>query len=128
MSDFREQFRSAGVLPSGPVSPWPKDRKIVEQKHYVTVEGPDGTSTVHDTEVKVGFGKMAKGLGRSVSAAFKNGRVSEEVRNERYDICQRCPHFIEDKKRCSQCGCFMAAKTWLGGPKELLCPKDKWVR
>ena len=82
----------------------------------------------HATKVTAGLGKMAKGLARNVGQAIVNGKVSEEIRNERYDTCKACPFFIEDSKRCSECGCFMEAKTWIGGDPDMLCPKQKWSR
>lgn len=79
-------------------------------------------------KVKASAGQMAKGLLKTGMQAVKNGRVTEEIRNERYDTCKACPFFIEDSKRCSECGCFMEAKTWIGGDPDLLCPKKKWSR
>jgi hypothetical protein len=47
--------------------------------------------------------------------------VSREVREERYSICKMCPQY--DGTRCVQCGCFIAAKTWMPHEK---CPAGKW--
>lgn len=82
----------------------------------------------HATKVTAGLGRMAKGLVRNVGQAIAHGKVSEEVRNERYETCKACPFFVEDSKRCSECGCFMEAKTWIGGDPNALCPKQKWGR
>lgn len=82
----------------------------------------------HDTKVKASLGRMAGGVLRAAGQALTHGKVSEEIRNERYDTCKQCPHFIEESKRCSECGCFMEAKTWIGGDPKKLCPKKKWAR
>ena len=82
----------------------------------------------HDKKVKASIQQMAGGLVGNIGRAIQHGRVSAEIREERYDTCKACPHFIEKSKRCSECGCFMEAKTWVGGPPDLLCPKKKWSR
>jgi len=74
------------------------------------------------------MGKMAAGLMKTAGQAFKHGRVSKEVREERYDTCKACPFFDEKSKRCKDCGCFMEAKTWVGGDPDMLCPQKKWKR
>ena len=79
-------------------------------------------------KVNASTGKMAKGLLKTAGQAFRHGKVSAEIREERYDTCKSCPFFIEDSKRCSECGCFMEAKTWVGGDPNTLCPKQKWSR
>lgn len=112
---FAEQFRSGGELPSGPVSPWPQDREILPREHF----------TGH---VKASAGDMAKGLLRTAALAAANGRVTAEVREERLKTCIECPHFIEGKARCSLCGCFMKAKTWVKADPNQLCPAKKWDR
>jgi hypothetical protein len=49
--------------------------------------------------------------------------LSEEDRNVRYDICKSCEHFISLTAQCSQCGCFMKAKTYIPFSE---CPVGKW--
>lgn len=83
---------------------------------------------IHDTAVKASIADMAKGLFKNAQYAIKDGRVHPDIREERYNICKQCPHFIEASKRCSECGCFMEAKTWLGSDPKYLCPKNKWSR
>ena len=119
-----EDLRSAGVLPSGPVSAWPQERNVagpgMQQAKKALTQQPA------QPKVKPGLGKMAKGLARTAGQAFVNGRVSAKVREKRYDICKACPAFRPDDKRCSECGCFMEAKTWVGGDPDRLCPLAKW--
>lgn len=115
-----EELSHNGVVPAGPVSAWPKERHdaLLERQGQI----------VHQTKVNASPLQMAKGLVRNVGQAVVHGKVSSEVREERYDTCKNCPFFIEDSKRCSECGCFMEAKTWIGGDPKLLCPKQKWSR
>lgn len=54
--------------------------------------------------------------------------VSEEVRNEKINICRLCEHYInkedQEKGDCGLCGCDMIAFTWskyMG-----ICPKGKF--
>lgn len=74
------------------------------------------------------LGKMAGGLVRTAGQAVRHGKVSGEIREERYDICKKCPFFDAESKRCTDCGCFMEAKTWVGGDPDMLCPQKKWSR
>lgn len=117
-----EDLRSAGVLPSGPVSAWPKERNVAGP-------GMKG-SKAHTPEPKIkpSIAGLAKGLGKVAYQSITNGKVSFEVREERYDTCKACPAFRESDKRCSECGCFMEAKTWIGGDPDQLCPLKKWDR
>lgn len=45
-----------------------------------------------------------------------------EMAKARMDICKVCPKF-RFKAVCSDCGCFMPAKTLL---KNAECPQNKW--
>lgn len=75
------------------------------------------------------FTDMAKGFIGSatdvVTGAIKGKGVMviEEIYNQRMDMCQKCEFFIKDSKRCSQCGCFMEAKSRF---KNTYCPVGKW--
>lgn len=119
--DIREELKSAGVYPSGPVSAWPQERN---EALMATIGG----RVEHDKKVKASATKMAKGLVQAAGSMMRHGKVSSEVREERYNTCKGCPAFIEDSKRCSECGCFMEAKTWVGGDPKMLCPLKKWER
>jgi len=122
--DILQELSCNGVPPTGPVSAWPRSR----HRQLVATSQAANPRPVHATKVNAGLGKMARGLVGNVGQAIVNGKVSEEIRNERYDTCKNCPFFIEDSKRCSECGCFMEAKTWIGGDPNALCPKKKWSR
>lgn len=74
------------------------------------------------------IGKMAKGLVKTAGQAIRHGKVSSEIREERYNTCKACPLFNPESKRCNDCGCFMEAKTWVGGDPDALCPQQKWSR
>jgi len=129
--DIREELKSAGAYPTGPVSAWPEIRNESLRNTYGAeqaerVKASPGVE--HASEVKTSPVKMARGLAKSASQALRYGKVSEVIRNERYDTCQACPAFIENSKRCSECGCFMEAKTWIGGDPKALCPLKKWER
>ena len=122
--DIREELKTDGVYPQGPVSAWPKER------HDRLTEAVQAASSKphHATKVKASPRKMAGGLFKAASQVIRHGNVSAEIRNERYDTCKACPAFVENSKRCSECGCFMEAKTWVGGDPDALCPLKKWER
>lgn len=120
----REELKSAGVYPSGPVSAWPRSRhdRLTEQVKQ------EAGAQEHTTRVEASVGKMGRGLLKTAGQALRHGRVSAEIRNERYNTCKACPLFDPESKRCTDCGCFMEAKTWVGGNPDMLCPKQKWSR
>lgn len=117
--EIREELKSAGVYPTGVVSAWPKER----HDKLMAAAGRK-----HETKVKAGAGEMAKGLIRTAGQAMRHGKVSAEIREERYNTCKACPAFIEKTKRCSECGCFMEAKSWVAGNPDTLCPLKKWSK
>lgn len=51
------------------------------------------------------------------------GRVSDEVKAARLDICKQCPFFMKLSKQCRKCGCIMTLKTAL---PHASCPVGKW--
>ena len=108
---FAEQFRSGGALPSGPVSPWPKGRRIQKAD-----------------KIKATGKEMFKSAIQNAGRAMKGGSVTPEVRNERFDTCRACPSFIKNSGRCKECGCFMKVKTWINANPDELCPLKKWDR
>ena len=122
--ELMEELKSGGAYPTGPCSAWPEERHQAltmsaapARKHAIPVQSRN---------VKATSKKMLNGLIRTAGQAIRNGKVSAEIRNERYKTCQECPSFIADSKRCSECGCFMEAKTWVNGDKSFLCPLNKW--
>lgn len=119
--DIREELKSAGAYPTGPVSAWPQERNE-------SLMRAAGKATTHAKKVKASPSRMAKGLATAAGSMIRHGKVSSEVREERYNTCKACPAFIEGSKRCSECGCFMEAKTWVGGDAKVLCPLKKWER
>jgi len=123
--DIREELKTDGVYPTGPVSAWPQERN---NALMLQIKEQASAQAKHATKVKASAGKMAGGLLKTAGQVMRHGRVSEMIRNERYETCKACPAFIEDSKRCSECGCFMEAKTWVGGDPNMLCPLRKWER
>jgi len=47
--------------------------------------------------------------------------VSEATQEARMNVCLTCPHRTDD--RCSQCGCYVAKKTWVAKEE---CPLGFW--
>ena len=117
--NIREELKSAGVYPTGACSAWPLERH--EKLMAEAMPSPK-------KKVEASVGKMAGGLLKSAGQVLINGKVKKEIREERYDTCKACPFFVKESKRCSDCGCFMEAKTWIGGDPDQLCPQKKWRR
>lgn len=49
--------------------------------------------------------------------------IDQVTANQRLDICKQCPKLIKLTNQCSECGCFMVAKTKL---EKATCPLGKW--
>lgn len=125
--NLAEELACDGVYPSGPVSAWPRERN----EKIMTLLNPNkhkNGKVNHATKVKASAKDMITGFSKATGQAVRFGKVSSEVRNERFNTCKGCPSFIEDSKRCSECGCNMQAKTWIGGDPKNLCPLQKWAR
>ena len=71
---------------------------------------------------------------KSLKAFIKGEQVivPQEVAEERWEICKKCPHLLYDevnpdtnKKdgRCTHCGCFMNVKCHYACAE---CPIEKW--
>lgn len=69
------------------------------------------------------FQKFLKDVNQGKSEGNGSIIVSQEKRLERVDICNQCPHFNSDSKRCYKCGCFMEIK-WRF--KKSSCPINLW--
>lgn len=46
-----------------------------------------------------------------------------ELARARLDLCEACPHYKKELRKCSQCGCYMPVKTKL---TKAVCPVKKW--
>ena len=119
---YSEQFRSGGELPKGPVSPWPKGREIR------TLDSFHSVNPKSEPAIKASKAEMATGLIKTAGQALRRGNCSPEIRTERLETCFQCPDYKKDQGRCSLCGCYMKAKSWVGGDPKKLCPRKKWVR
>lgn len=121
---LREFLRSAGELPIGPCSAWPRSRNKKAQEIVTNsvAQGP------HARKVRASLGQQVKNLAKSAGQVAAGGKVGAEVREERMETCRGCPSLIQGTERCSECGCFMAAKTWINADPNKLCPLQKWAR
>lgn len=68
------------------------------------------------------FQKFLKDVGQG-SASGNAVLVSEEQRLKRQELCNECPSFNKESKRCRECGCFMEIK-WRFTKAE--CPMNIW--
>jgi hypothetical protein len=115
---------TAGLRASGlkPVPPAPAAQAPVAAAPPAVAAKP-ATSQPAVQQQYPGVWTMAQTFTASASqfAASGGKTVSREVREERLAICKMCQQF--DGTRCIQCGCFIAAKTWMPHEK---CPAGKW--
>ena len=50
-------------------------------------------------------------------------QVSDEVQQQRMEICRSCEEYDESQVRCMKCGCFLEPKTRFALDS---CPSGKW--
>lgn len=50
-------------------------------------------------------------------------QVSDEVKNQRLEICRSCDKYDVEQIRCKECGCFLEPKTGFSLDS---CPLGKW--
>jgi len=51
-------------------------------------------------------------------------QVSEEIKNQRLEICRKCEKYDAQQIRCIECGCFLEFKASFSLDS---CPLEKWV-
>lgn len=49
--------------------------------------------------------------------------VSDDIKKDRLEICQKCEHVDKEKVKCLMCGCKLSIKT---GWTTSSCPIEKW--
>jgi len=61
-----------------------------------------------------------------VKNAIRTGafQVSDEVKNQRMEICRNCEKYDADQIRCIECGCFLESKVSFSLDS---CPLEKWT-
>jgi hypothetical protein len=73
-------------------------------------------------------------VGRHVANLFRSARrfvasglrlAPKSIRQARLTICQACPKYDQQQRRCTVCGCVNSAKVWVAADQ---CPLDppKW--
>ena len=80
-----EELRSAGVLPEGPCSAWPKersDRLESQVRKEQAAKFKSATKEEQATKVKAGLTEQAGGLFRTAKNLTRGGMVNKEIRNE----------------------------------------------
>lgn len=50
-------------------------------------------------------------------------KLSENLKEERLDICKGCKFFLSTTQQCKKCGCYMP---WKASLPHAECPKKKW--
>lgn len=69
--------------------------------------------------------QMAQNTVTSAIDYIKDGmkNASDEEIARRLSICEECPLYNKEQRRCTDCGCFVSIKTVARSAR---CPKDKW--
>lgn len=124
--------RERNVPGEGMHAAWASNRKPVQKSEnmqmmpiHEPMSEPDNRSITANAGpgIKAGAIDMAKGLVRSAATLVTQGRASQAERDSRLEVCNGCSSYIANQKRCSECGCFMEAKTWIKGAT---CPLGYW--
>jgi len=61
--------------------------------------------------------------GVTILDVFNRTPASEEIAENRINICKGCPELLSMTHQCKKCGCFMSIKTKMQAAK---CPLGKW--
>lgn len=69
------------------------------------------------------FREMLLKKAAAAKEALEHVVASEELAAERMAICQDCPALTKLTRQCTECGCFVFAKTKL---QHASCPLKKW--
>jgi hypothetical protein len=123
--DWRALFGTIDVSTSGVRGNALKP--VTTPAHVAHAPQPPATTAAASTQQPAvqypGYWTMAQTVTASAAQFVASGgkTVSREIREERLSICKLCPQY--DGTRCIQCGCFIAAKTWMAHEK---CPAAKW--
>ena len=62
---------------------------------------------------------------QNVASTVLINKVSAEVQEYRYEICQGCEKLYKPTDTCKACGCFMKVKTWM---PDKYSPLNKWPK
>jgi hypothetical protein len=54
---------------------------------------------------------------------IKESLVDNQTRENRLNLCKKCPNLFALTGNCKLCGCFVSLKTKLKNQK---CPIEKW--
>lgn len=69
--------------------------------------------------------EYVRDVAENAAASMLPIKVSVEVQEYRYGICQGCEKLYKPTDTCKMCGCFMKVKTWLPNQE---CPLKKWPK
>lgn len=98
-----------------------------ENKIYIKVLSSDGSVIMENDGMFFVYEKYEENDQKEdvtpLDLLSSKNYTTRDIRNERYEICKKCPKLFKPTKTCKECGCFMAAKTWL---KDATCPIGKW--
>ena len=85
-----DELSCDGVLPMGPVSGWPRERheELMTAAARMHEVGTRNERSEPEHVPSPGYRKMARGLLRTARQAVRHGKVTAEIREERYDTCK----------------------------------------
>jgi hypothetical protein len=61
----------------------------------------------------------------SVAETISHILVTDEIKQQRLDICNSCEFLFTPTMQCKKCGCFVTAKTSVA---KFECPIKKWTK
>lgn len=60
---------------------------------------------------------------QKVSSSEESLSISDEIYNQRIEVCKTCPKYDKEQHRCKECGCFLEVKAKFIFEE---CPLQKW--
>lgn len=120
---WRQRMAAKAEKYRGLPEPAPIDKDKIALNHIVrnSYKPPDHQYP----SLLVQAGNAVQAAAKTAVAAVRGEPVfvSEEVLNDRLDICYSCDYWDANWKRCALCGCSTYAKTRLATEA---CPAGKW--
>ncbi len=108
------------------------ERTGVERYRYLCLEQPDEAERlvwsdwiIAQAQNKPSFARKAVTLFDTLKTWIKSGApiADRTERARRRSICEHCPRFDAEMKRCTVCGCSTSIKPWL---RTATCPEGRW--
>lgn len=93
-----------------------------DSKEYIMHKHINSDGSIITKMIEKPKPNLLKNLAETTVDLAQGGFTSEEIANQRLEICKACPELIPGT-RCRLCGCYMVVKTKVANAR---CPAHRW--